>query len=324
MEYDKPVLALLDDYQDVALKMADWSEIAKKVRIEQVRKPFANRSEATERLSGVSVIVAMRERTVFDAALLESLPNLKLLVTTGMVNASIDMEAAKACGITVCGTPGSRGAAAEHTWALLMALARSIPDETAGLRSGDVRWQRTVGFELRGRTLGIIGFGNLGRRVARFGRAFDMEVMAWSRSLTDEVAAENGVRRAESLDALLSASDVVSVHLPLTSDTRGLIGKRELGLMKPGSYLLNTARGPIIDEVALLEALRSHKIAGAGLDVFDREPLPLDHPFRTLPNVVATPHIGYVTQETYELYYGGTAEVVMAFLNGSPIRVLNP
>ncbi|WP_417695474.1 D-2-hydroxyacid dehydrogenase family protein [Roseibium sp.] len=323
MANSKPSMVLLDDYQGVGLKMADWSSVSERINITQVTHPLDDQSATVAKLAGAEIALAMRERSVFDAALLDQLPDLKLLITTGMVNASIDMDAAKARGITVCGTPGSRGAAAEHAWALVMALARHIPTEVEGLRSGDPAWQKTIGFELRGKTLGIAGFGNLGQRMARFALAFDMDVVAWSRSLTEEIAAPLNVQRAENLDVLLAKSDVLSLHLPLAKTTRGMIGTRELGLMKPGSYLINTARGPIVDETAMIEALKSGQLGGAGVDVFEIEPLPTDHPFRALPNVVATPHIGYVTQETYEIYYRGAVEAVAAYLDGEPIRVLN-
>ncbi|WP_417683769.1 D-2-hydroxyacid dehydrogenase family protein [Roseibium sp.] len=318
-----PRVVLLDDYQGVALKMADWSGLGDRVQIEQVRVPLGRPEEVVERLAGVEIVIAMRERTSFDAKVMDLLPDLKLLVTTGMVNASIDMEAARERGVVVCGTPGSRGAAAEHAWALLMAVARCIPEEVDGLRSGDPAWQRTVGIELRGRTLGIAGFGNLGQRMARFGKAFDMDVAAWSRSLTETVAQEHGVRCMGSLDELLSVSDVLSLHLPLNSHTRGMIGAAELSRMKQGRILINTARGPIVDETALISALENGHLGGAGLDVFEIEPLPADHSFRSLRNVVATPHVGYVTQETYEIYFHGAVEAVGAYLDGAPIRVLN-
>jgi phosphoglycerate dehydrogenase-like enzyme len=315
--------AILDDYQDVALQMADWSALAGKVGIERLNASLIERDRLVERLAGYQVIVAMRERTVFDAELLAQLPDLKLLVTAGMVNASIDMEAAARHGILVCGTRGSVGPAAELAWALLLALARNIPAETANLRANGERWQLSVGTDLKGKTLGVAGVGKLGRMVAGYGLAFGMQVVGWSRSNTPEKSRALGIGFAATLDDLLKQADVVTLHLPLTAETRGLIGARELGLMKPGALLVNTSRGPLVQEAALIAALRSGRIGGAALDVFDAEPLPTEHPFRSLPNVVATPHLGYVTRETYRIYYQGAVDDIAAWLAGSPVRMLN-
>jgi len=317
-------VVILDDYQRVARDMADWSALDGAVEIVQLDRHIGDRDALVDALAGAPIVVAMRERTPFDSDLFERLGDLRLLVTTGMVNRSIDLDAAKTNGIVVSGTPGSRGSAAELAWALMLALSRRIPSEVEGFRSADPRWQRDLGLDLRGRTLGLAGFGNLGQRMARIGNAFDMEVCAWSRSLTDETAAEHGVSRMATLDDLLAASDVVSIHLTQTSETIGLIGARELGLMKPSAYLINTARGPIVDETALVAALSDGRIAGAGLDVFDIEPLPVDHPFRTMEQVVATPHLGYVTEETYRVYFAGAVEAIGGFLAGTPVNVLNP
>jgi phosphoglycerate dehydrogenase-like enzyme len=319
----QPRCAILDDYQDVALQMADWSALAGKVGIERLTASLIERDRLAERLAAYQVIVAMRERTVFDAELLARLPNLKLLVTTGMANASIDMDAAARRGILVCGTRGSIGPAAELAWGLLLALARNIPAETANLRANGERWQLSVGTDLKGKTLGIVGVGKLGRLVAGYGLAFGMNVVGWSRSNTPEKSRALGIGYAATLDELLQHADVVSLHLTLTAETRGLIGARELGLMKPGALIVNASRGPLVDETALIAALRSGHIGGAALDVFDAEPLPADHPFRSLPNVVATPHLGYVSKETYRIYYQDAADAVAAWLAGAPIRVLN-
>lgn len=313
--------AILDDYQQVAISMADWSGISGRVRIDS----FADHAgdAVAERLKDYDIVVAMRERTVFDAALLSRLPKLKLLITTGMVNASIDTQTAANLGITVAGTRGSVGPAAEMTWALLMALVRHIPAEVANFRAAGTQWQLTVGSDLKGRTLGVAGIGKLGSMVAGYGKAFGMNVIGWSRSNTPEKSAELGIGFAASLDELLGAADVVTLHLPLNAATKSLIGGREIGLMKQGAILLNTSRGPLIDEAALIGALRNGKLGGAGLDVFDREPLPADHAFRTLPNVVATPHLGYVTEETYRIYFRDAVEDIAGWLEGSPVRVIN-
>jgi phosphoglycerate dehydrogenase-like enzyme len=314
--------AILDDYQDVALAMADWSVLAGKVRLEA----FADHIEPAalaERLSGFDIIVAMRERTVFDAALLSRLPKLKLLITTGMANASIDTEAAERLGILVCGTRGIVGPAAELAWGLLLALVRKIPTEVANLRAGGDRWQLSVGSELQGRTLGVVGIGRLGKLTCGYGRAFGMDVIGWSRSLTPEKSRELGIKHAATLDDLLGRSDVVCLQLKLTAGTHGIIGRREIGLMRQGAILVNTARGPLVDEAALIEALGNGKLAGAALDVFDNEPLPPEHPFRTLPNVVATPHLGYVTEETYRIFFADAAEDIATWLAGKPERTLN-
>jgi phosphoglycerate dehydrogenase-like enzyme len=266
-------------------------------------------------------VVAMRERTAFPRPLLEKLPKLRLLVTTGMRNASIDMQAAADQGVTVCGTSGLPYPTAELTWGLVLALFRRIAVEDRATREG--QWQTTLGLGLNGKTLGVIGLGTLGSRVARYGKAFEMEVLAWSQNLTAERAAEAGATLVGK-EELLRRSDVVSLHLVLSDRTRGLLGARELGLMKRTAYLVNTSRGPIVDEAALVRALQDGAIAGAGLDVFEPEPLPLDHPFRKLPNTVITPHLGYVTEETYRVFFGHALEDVQAFLRGAPVRVLKP
>ena len=314
-------VALLDDYQGVALDLADWKRLPPGVEVTAFRDHLDHPDQVSARLAPFEVVVAMRERTPFPASLLAHLPALKLLVTTGMRNASVDVKAAAERGIVVCGTGGLPYPTAELAWGLVLALARRIPLEDRGVREGG--WQRTVGVGLNGKTLGVLGLGTLGSRVARFGRAFEMEVLAWSQNLTTERAEEVGARRVEK-DELLARADVVSIHLVLGDRTRGLIGTPELGLMKRTAFLVNTSRGPIVDETALVAALRTGALAGAGLDVFDQEPLPGDHPLRRLPNVVLTPHLGYVTEETYRIFYGQALEDVEAYLLEAPIRVLQP
>ncbi|NEI74572.1 D-2-hydroxyacid dehydrogenase family protein [Rhizobium lusitanum] len=315
--------AILDDYQKVAFSMADWSELDGKIEIDRFHDHIGDADELAAKLADYDMVLAMRERTPFPAAFLGRLPKLKLLLTTGMVNASIDMEAAARLGITVAGTRGSAGAAAELTWGLLLALVRHIPAENANFHQGGSQWQLTVGRDLKGRTLGVAGIGRLGQLVAGYGRAFGMNVLGWSRSNTPERSAELGIGFAASLDALLEASDIVSLHLPLNAETRAIIGKRELDLMKPGAILLNTSRGPLVDENAMVAALESGGLGGAGLDVFDTEPLPLDHALRRFGNVIATPHLGYVTEESYRIYFSEAVEDISAWLAGNPVRVLN-
>jgi phosphoglycerate dehydrogenase-like enzyme len=312
-------VAVLDDYQGVALQMADWRQLPADVQVQVFRDHLAEASAVAARLRDVDIVVAMRERTPFPRSLLAQLPKLKLLVTTGMRNASIDVEAAAVLGITVCGTQGLPYPTAELTWGLILALLRHIPREDRATREG--RWQVSVGVGLRGKVLGVLGLGNLGSQVAAVGKAFGMSVLAWSQHLTAERAAQFGATLVGK-DELLSRSDIVTIHLVLSERTRGLIGARELGLMKPTAYLINTSRGPIVDENALIEALQRGSIAGAALDVFDEEPLPLDHPLRRLENTVITPHLGYVTVETYRIFFEQAVEDILAFLRGQPVRVL--
>jgi phosphoglycerate dehydrogenase-like enzyme len=313
---------ILDDYQNVALAMADWSALSGEVDVEVLTSHITDREALVARLDGAQIVVAMRERTPFDAALFARLPALRLLVTTGTRNAAIDMAAAAAHGVVVCGTEGGSRGTAELAWALILALMRQLPREAEGLRRGGGPWQRTVGHEVAGKTLGIIGFGRLGSAMARVGLAFGMEVTALSRSLTPARAGELGVVLAGSLDELLASADIVTIHLVLSDTSRGLIGARELALMKPSAYLINTARGPIVDEAALAAALRERRIAGAGIDVFDVEPLHADHPFRTLDNVIATPHLGYVTAEAYGSWFPQIVDNIAAWRAGSPKRVI--
>jgi phosphoglycerate dehydrogenase-like enzyme len=314
-------IAILDDYQDAARRLADWARLPAGAELAIFRDHLADLDAVAARLADFDVVVAMRERTPFSRALLERLPRLRLLVTTGMRNAAIDLQAAADRGVVVCGTGGLPYPTAELAWGLVLSLMRRIPREDRATREG--RWQETVGLGLNGKTLGVLGLGTLGSRVARFGRAFEMEVLAWSQNLTAERAAEHGAVRVER-DELLARSDVVSIHLVLSDRTRGVIGARELGLMKRTAYLVNTSRGPIVDEAALVRALREGTIAGVGLDVYDEEPLPLDHPLRGLPGTVITPHLGYVTEETYRIFYGQALEDILAFLRGEPVRVLRP
>jgi phosphoglycerate dehydrogenase-like enzyme len=308
-------VAILDDYQDVARHSADWGELDVTAFTDHVTGDDA----LAARLEPFEAVVAMRERTPFTAVRLARLPRLKVLVTTGMANASIDVPAARARGIAVAGTRSLASPTAELTWGLILALARHIPAEDAELRSGG--WQHTIGPELAGRTLGVIGLGRLGSRVAAIGRAFEMDVLAWSQNLTAEHAAAHGAT-AVAKEQLLERADVVSIHLKLSERSRGLIGAAELARMKPGAYLINTSRGPIVDEAALVEALRAGTIGGAGLDVFDIEPLPVDHPLRSAPNTVLTPHLGYVTTGGYELFYRDAVEDIEAFRRGAPVRLL--
>jgi phosphoglycerate dehydrogenase-like enzyme len=313
--------AILDDYQNVALKMADWNALAPDVAVTVFNRHIEDRAGLLASLRDFDLIVAMRERTAFDAEVLAALPNLRLLVTTGMRNASIDVAAAQARGIVVCGTGGVPGSTAELAWALILALARNIPAEANDFRNGGP-WQPRLSLDLGGKRLGVVGFGRLGVRVARVGVAFGMDVSGWSRSLTDERAKAEGATRAPTLDELLRTSDFVSIHLTLTPQTRGLIGTRELGLMKPTAFLVNTSRGPIVDEAALVEVLNAGRLAGAGIDVFGQEPLPAGHPLRQAKNLIGTPHIGYVTEDTYRIFYREAVEDIRAWLKGAPVRVI--
>ncbi len=312
-------IAILDDYQNVALKLADWSKLQAGNRIQVFNKPFANAEAAAQALQGFEVLGIMRERTPFTRALFDKLPALKLLVTTGKRNASVDLAAAKDRGVTVCNTGGAGRATAELAIGLMIAMARHLDVEFQNMRSGG--WQTTVGFDLDGKTLGLIGLGTLGAKVARIGKAIGMKAIAWSENLTAERAQEQGAERVDK-DALFRQSDVISINTVLSPRTRGLVGAREFGLMKPTALLVNTSRGPIVDEAALLAALREKRIGGYGADVYDAEPLPATHPLRAEPRAVLTPHIGYVTEETYRDFYAGTVAAIEAWLAGKPINVL--
>ena len=325
-------VAILDDYQQVALASADWSAVRERAEIHVFTTHIGRTEALVNALEPFDVIVAMRERTPFDAERLGQLPQLRLLVTTGMSNASIDLAAAAARGITVCGTGGVGSSTAELTWGLILALLRHIPTEDrwmkmAGRAGGAALgvgggWQQTVGTGLDGKRLGVVGLGRQGRRVAEIGRAFGMHVVAWSQNLDPSQAEQVGAK-AVSKEELFASSDVVTVHYKHSDRSIGLVGEAELALMKPSAFLVNTSRGPLVDTEALLAALKSGAIAGAALDVYDVEPLPLSSPLRTAPNVVLTPHLGYVTEEAYQIFYGDAAEDIVAFASGSPVRVLS-
>lgn len=308
---------MLDDYQGIALTAGPWDQLDAEVRT--VREHRTG-DELVAALAGSEVVVAMRERTTFDRALLERLPDLRLLVTTGMKNAAIDVAAARERGVLVSGTRSRQEAPAELTWALVLAVTRNLVAEDAAVRAGG--WQTTIGPELSGRTLGVLGLGRLGSRVAGYGRAFGMKVLGWSANLDPKHARELGVEPV-ALDDLLRRADVVTVHLMLSDRTRGLIGARELALIGPDGYLVNTSRGPIVAEPALVDALYAGTIAGAGLDVFDVEPLPAGHPLRTAPRTVLAPHLGYVSTDTYRTFFADAVEDVAGWLAGTPVRVLS-
>ncbi|MFC1860046.1 D-2-hydroxyacid dehydrogenase family protein [Chloroflexota bacterium] len=314
-------IAVLDDHQQVALKFADWNILPADTRVLAFKDHLTNIDAVKERLNSFDVVVAMRERTPFPRELLESLSDLQLLVTTGMRNASIDIAAATNLGIMVCGTSGGGPSTAELAWGLILALLRHIPQEYESIRQG--HWQTTLGTDLKGKTLGLLGFGKLGSHMAVISNAFGMSVIAWSQNLTAERANKFGASLVTK-DNLFTQSDVLSIHLKLSDRTKGLVGAHELSLMKPAAYLINTSRGPIVDETALVKVLEAYKIAGAGLDVYNLEPLPLGHPLTKLDNVVMTPHLGYVTRETYQIFYPDAVEDIMAYLRGQPMRVLNP
>ena len=314
-------VAILDDYQGVAREFADWSRLPGDTEVEFFRDHVADEDSLAQRLQDFQVVMGMRERTPFPRSLLSRLPELQLLITTGGGNASFDLPAASELGIVACGTGGTGEGPTELTWGLIISLMRQIPLEDREAREG--KWGSVVGMGLKGKTLGLLGLGHIGSLVARVGNAFDMNVIAWSQNLTAERAAECRATLVDK-DTLFRDSDVVSVHLRLSDRTRGLVGAHELGLMKPTAYLINISRGPIVDEAALVRALQGGAIAGAGLDTFDVEPLPSDHPFLRLSNTVITPHVGYVTQESYRAFYSGVIENILAFNAGEPIRVLNP
>src|SRR5437763_8052669 len=316
-------LSILDDYQGVALDMADWSAVRDRgVEIALERFPSADADNVVRSLAVSEIVAAMRERTPFPRSIVERLPKLKLLITTGMRNASFDMAALRERGVTVCGTGGPGGGnedTAELAWGLILGAARRIAEDHAFMRHGG--WQTRIGHRVAGKTLGLLGLGRLGSAVARVGLAFGMKAIAWSQNLTAEKAAEQGVERVEK-DELFRRADILSVHLVLSDRSRGLVGAREIGLMKPSSILINTSRGPICDTAAVIEALKEGRLAYAGFDVYDKEPLPIDHPLRTAPNVILTPHIGYVTEENYRSSYPQIVENILGYLDGKPIRVI--
>ncbi len=314
-------VAILDDYQGVALRLADWKSLHPEAQIEAFPEHIADLETLAKRLHTFECLVLMRERTPLQRALIAKLPNLKLVITTGMHNASVDAAALAERGIVFCGTEGVGHSTAELTWGLILALLRNIPREDRAIRQG--RWQTTIGYGAKGKTLGIIGLGRLGSMVAGYGKAFGMNLIGWSRSLTAARAAEIGVERVEK-DALFERADIVTIHVSLNGSSRGLVGAAELARMKPTAYLVNTSRGPIVDEAALLAALKGRRIAGAAIDVYDREPVPKDHPFLELDNVVLTPHLGYVIEEGLRINYANAVENIRAFLDGKPIRTIKP
>ncbi len=313
-------VAILDDYQNIGLAAADWSSLPSDVEVAVFNEHIKGEQAVANALAGFDVVVAMRERTPFPASLIEKLPNLKLLITTGMRNLAIDMKAARKRGLPVCGTALLPYPAFEHAWALILALMKQVPREDRAMHEGG--WQSGLAEGLRGKTLGILGLGKLGSQVAKVGVAFGMKVIAWSQNLSDERAKECGAVKVDK-DELFAESDVVTIHLLLSDRTRGLVGRRELGLMKPSAYLVNTSRGPIVEEAALIDVLQKQTIAGAGIDVYDVEPLPCGHPLRKLDNAILTGHTAYVIRETYELAYGEAVENIRAWLDGKPIRLLN-
>jgi len=314
---DRMKIAILDDYQKVATHFADWESLNAEVVV--FAKPFTNVDQVVRSLAGFDVLVAMRERTRFPAEVLERLPDLRLLVSTGPGNAAIDVLAARSLGITVCGTGYDSHPTAEHTWALILGAARNLLIEANSIRTGG--WQISVATGLHGKTLGVLGLGRLGSLVTRVGQAFGMTTIAWSQNLTPEKAAEHGVQ-AVTKAQLFARSDVLSIHLVLSDRTRGLVGAAELRSMKPTAILVNTSRGPIVDEDALVDVLRARRIGGAAIDVFDTEPLPAEHPLRSLPNALLTGHVAYVTQELYETFYRDAVEDIAAFRAGTPIRLM--
>ncbi len=311
--------AILDDYQNIAEPLMAAREVPDDLEVTVFHDHLTDEDALADRLRGFEIVCVMRERTPFRRSLLERLPDLRLLVTSGMRNASIDMAAARERGVTVCGTPSVGGPTAELAWGLIIGLLRHIPREDRATREG--RWQETVGGGLLGKTLGVVGLGKLGARVARVGLAFEMDVIAWSQNLTEERCREVGVSRV-SKEELLSRSDVLTIHLVLSDRTRGLFGAAELAAMKPTAVLVNTSRGPIVEEQALVDALERGVIAGAGLDVYDTEPLPPDHPLRRCGNTVVTPHLGYVEEANYGAYFDGYLAAIRGHLDGSPVNVV--
>jgi phosphoglycerate dehydrogenase-like enzyme len=314
-------VAILDDYQEAALRLADWQSLHPRAQMTAFSDHLDDLDALAERLHTFEAIVAMRERTPFRAPLLDRLPNLKLLITTGMRNLSFDVAAARARGVTVCGTRGVGTPTAELAWGIILSLMHHIPVEDRNMREG--RWQTTLGIGLEGKTLGVLGLGRLGTQVAKVGKAFGMRVIAWSQNLTAERAAAGGAELVDKA-TLFAESDVLSIHLILSDRTRGLVSAADLARMKPTAFLVNTARGPIVDEAALLDTLQNRRIAGAGIDVYEIEPLPADHPFRKLPNTVLTPHLGYVTEENYRVYFADAVEDIKGFLDGKPVRLVEP
>jgi phosphoglycerate dehydrogenase-like enzyme len=313
-------LAILDDFQNVVLSAADWSVIEDRVDITVFNDHLEALDEVAERLADFEIVVIIRERTKFPRALFEKLPNFKLLITGGMRNRGIDLAAAKDHRVTVCGTGGAGAPTSELTWGLILATVRNISEQVQAVHEGG--WQVGLGLGLQGKTLGIIGLGRQGTAVAKVAKAFDMDVAAWSQNLTKERCAEQDVRFVESKEELLAQSDMVTIHLILSDRSKSTINAEALTHMKECAYLFNTSRGPIVDEDALIAAVKGGQIAGAGLDVFDIEPLPADHPYRNTPGIVPTPHLGYVSLENYQVYFGQGIEDIEAWFKGEPVRVL--
>lgn len=314
-------IVLLDDYQGIALDYGGWDRVPEEWQIVALEQRLADPEDLVAALSEAEIVVAMRERTALPAAILDRLPELRLLITTGMANVAIDVAAARRNGVVVCGTGMHPPGTAELAWGLIISLLRNIPSEDAAMRSGG--WQNTIGGDLHGATLGLVGFGRLGRRMAPVAQAFGMEVLAWSQNLDPEEARAAGVEPVEK-QALFERADIVSVHYKLSERSRGLVGAAELAAMKPSAYLVNTSRGPLVDTEALVAALRAGEIAGAGIDVYDAEPLAPDHPLRSTPHTVLTPHLGYVTEDTYKVFFEDAVEDVLAYLDGAPVRVIEP
>jgi len=314
-------VAVLDDYQGAALKSADWSSLHPEVAVEAFPSHIADESELARRLHTFECVVLMRERTAFRKSLIERLPNLRLIVTAGMRNAAIDVDAATERKVQICGTDMLPYPTAELAWGLILSLFRHIPAEDAAIRRGQFQTQ-VLGNGLNGKTLGILGLGRLGGQVARFGKAFGMTLVAWSQNLAADKAAEHGAKLVTK-DELFATADVITIHLVLSPRSRGLVGAADLARMKPTAYLVNTSRGPIVDEKALYDCLKARRIAGAGIDVYDIEPTPKDHPFLKLDNTVLTPHLGYGTEEAFGQVYGQSVEIIRAFLAGKVLRPIN-
>jgi phosphoglycerate dehydrogenase-like enzyme len=312
-------VAILDDYFDAALRLADWSPLKGRADIQVFAEPLGGEDNAAKKLADFEIIVGMRERTPFPASLIRRLPKLKLLITTGMRNLSFDLEAAHSQGVTVCGTGGVGNPTAELAVGMMIALLRDIPGQFGSMRQGG--WQTRPGYDLAGKTLGLLGLGRVGSAVAAVGNALNLKVIAWSQNLTEQRAAEYRARRVAK-DELFLQSDVLSIHLILSDRTRGIVGARELDLMKPTAYLINTSRGEIVNEAALFQRLQEKRIAGAAIDVYGTEPLPADHAIRMLDNVLLTPHIGYVSVENLSKMYRDAVEDIVAFLDGNPVRIL--
>ncbi len=313
--------AILDDYQNVALKLADWTPIRDRVDLTVFDQPFASAADAISALQDFEIVCAMRERTPFPGDVLSALPKLKLLLTSGMRNASFDLETAKQRGVTVCGTGNVGNPTAGLAIGLMLELTRKIGFENARMKAGEA-WQVTVGQDVEGKTLGVVGLGKLGTKVALIAKALGMNVKAWSTNLTKETCDAAGVAYATK-EELFATSDVITIHTVLSARSKGLVSRDDLARMKPTSYLINTARGALVDEGALLELLQQRRIAGAGLDTYSQEPLPVDHPLRKLDNVVITPHLGYVTEENYRRYYEDMVDGIAAWLKGAPVRLIS-